>query len=452
MENRERIHILDDNKSFAESLRLFLQKKGYEAKAFTEVDKFLKELKTEEPEFIILDVRLKEANGIELLDELKNKIGVRSEIIVVTAYGSIEDAIKAIKKGAYHYLTKPFEPSEVIILIEKIKKEKEKEKALKEELLKPFPEIVGKSKKFLDALNLAKKVAEEDITVLLIGESGTGKEVFARFIHLNSKRKEGPFIAINCAAIPRELLENELFGSEKGAFTGAYKTKIGKFEIADGGTLFLDEIAELPLDLQAKLLRAIEYKEIERLGGLKPIKVDPRIIAATNRDLKKLVEKGEFREDLYYRIAVFPIHLPALRERKEDILLIAENYIKKLERKLGKELILEDRTKEILLSYDYPGNIRELENMLERAAILTDDGIIKPEDLFITEREERRKEKEIRNLKDYLEKEMERIEKEVISKVIKDSNGNISEAARILGISRKTLYEKIKKYDIEWKS
>ncbi|MEO0295573.1 MAG: sigma-54 dependent transcriptional regulator, partial [candidate division WOR-3 bacterium] len=394
--------------------------------------------------------RLKEINGLDLVEKIKNELFIKSEIIVITAYGSIQDAIRAIKSGAYDYITKPFEPEELILIIERLRKEKEREKGFIRELLKPLPEIIGKNEKFLKALELAKKVAGEDVAVLLTGESGTGKEVFARFIHLNSKRKEGPFIPINCAAIPKELLENELFGSEKGAFTGSYKTKIGKFELADGGTLFLDEIAEMPLELQPKLLRAIEYKEIERLGGLKPIKVNTRIIAATNRNLKELVEKGLFREDLYYRLSVFPIHLPPLRERKEDILLISENFLKKMERKYGKKLKLSEESKKILITYDFPGNIRELENILERAAILTEDGIIKREHLMIEKIEEKEEEIKIQNLKDIIEREIEKKEKEIIENTLKITKGNISKTAEILGISRKSLYEKLKKYKINY--
>jgi len=452
-DNCEKIFILDDNVEFAKSLKLFLEKFNFEVEIFENSKDFFDEIKKITPDYILLDVRLKDINGLEVLEKLKNEIRIKSEIVVITAYGSIQDAIKAIKTGAYHYLTKPFDPEEVILLIERIRKEKAKERELIKELLKPIPEIIGKNEKFLKALELARKVANENTTVLLIGESGTGKEVFARYIHLNSKRKEGPFIPINCAAIPKELLENELFGSEKGAFTGAYKTKIGKFELADGGTLFLDEIAEMPIDLQAKLLRAIEYKEIERLGGLKPIKVDTRIIAATNRNLKELVSKEKFREDLYYRISVFPIYLPPLRERKDDILMISEHFLKKLERKYGKKLKLNEESKRILLSYDFPGNIRELENILERAAILTEDGVIRKEHLLIEtkiEEEEPQKKIEIKNLKDFIERKIEKIEKEIIEKTLRSSRGNVSEAARILGISRKTLYEKLKKYNIEF--
>ncbi|MEO0279508.1 MAG: sigma-54 dependent transcriptional regulator [candidate division WOR-3 bacterium] len=444
----KKIYILDDNYTFTKSMEKFLIDKNFDAKGFTNENEFINFISKEKPDVILLDIKLKEKDGLIILDEIREKFE-DVYIIIVTAYGSIENAVKAIKKGAYYYLSKPFDPEEVLILIEKIEEEIKNKEVLKaisgEEI-----EIIGKNEKFLKALELAKKVAGEDVAVLLTGESGTGKEVFARFIHLNSKRKEGPFIPINCAAIPKELLENELFGSEKGAFTGSYKTKIGKFELADGGTLFLDEIAEMPLELQPKLLRAIEYKEIERLGGLKPIKVNTRIIAATNRNLKELVEKGLFREDLYYRLSVFPIHLPPLRERKEDILLISENFLKKMERKYGKKLKLNEESKKILITYDFPGNIRELENILERAAILTEDGIIKKEHLMIEKIEDKEKEIKIQNLKDIIEKEIEKKEKEIIENTLKITKGNISKTAEILGISRKSLYEKLKKYKINY--
>lgn len=405
-------------------------------------------LEKEKPDYILLDLRLPEEDGLKVLEYIK-KLNYKIPVIVVTAYGTIESAVSAIKKGAYDYLTKPFDPEELVIIIERIRKDKEKEereKAFRELTLKEI-EIVGTSSEFLKALNLAKKIAKEDTTVLLIGESGTGKEVFARMIHKESRRREGPFITVNCAAIPGELLENELFGSEKGAFTGAYKTKLGKFELADGGTLFLDEIAELPLELQSKLLRAIEYKEIERLGGVRAIKVDTRIIAATNRDIKKMVQEGSFREDLYYRIAVFPIYLPPLRDRKEDILVLAESFLKKLERKLGKKLGLSEEAKKMLLGYDYPGNVRELENILERASIIAENEIL-PEHLLITEFEKRESESFPEGLREYMERKIEEIEKEVYIKALLISKGNISEASKLLGVSRKTFYEKMKKYNI----
>ncbi len=440
----KKIYILDDNYTFTKSIEKFLIEKNFEAKGFTNENEFVDFISKEKPDVILLDIKLKEKDGIIILDEIKEKFE-DVYVIMVTAYGSIENAVKAIKKGAYHYLTKPFDPEEILILLEKIEEEiKQKEvlKAVRGEEV----EIIGKNENFLKALELAKKVATEDTTVLLIGESGTGKEVFARFIHMNSKRKEGPFIPVNCAAIPKELLENELFGSEKGAFTGAYKTKIGKFELADKGTLFLDEIAEMPFELQPKLLRAIEYKEIERLGGTKVIKVDTRIITATNRNIKELVSKGEFREDLFYRISVFPIYLPPLRERKEDIILIAENFLRKLERKYGKKLKLDEESKGWLLSYNFPGNIRELENILERAVIITEGEVIKKENLIFEKREENKR--EIKNLKNYLKEETERIEKDIIKRAIEITKGNLSEASRILGISRKTLYDKLKKHNI----
>ncbi|MEO0277106.1 MAG: sigma-54 dependent transcriptional regulator, partial [candidate division WOR-3 bacterium] len=285
-----KVWVLDDNKSFCNLISQFIREKGYEVFSFYDPSDLLEKLKKDSPDFVILDLKLPKINGIEVLRKIKEK-DENIKVIVITAFGSIENAIEAIKNGAYYFLTKPFESEEIIILMQKaIEEEKlkieniELKKKLKE---KEEIEIIGESKAIKEALLLSEKVAPVDTTVLLIGESGTGKELFARKIHNESKRK-GPFVPINCAAIPRELLENELFGSEKGAFTGAVARKIGKFEVANGGTIFLDEISELDFDLQAKLLRAIEFKEIERLGGIKPIKVDVRIIVATNKDLKKL--------------------------------------------------------------------------------------------------------------------------------------------------------------------
>ncbi|MEO0239959.1 MAG: sigma-54 dependent transcriptional regulator [candidate division WOR-3 bacterium] len=450
-----KVWVLDDNKSFCNLISQFIREKGYEVFSFYDPSDLLEKLKKDSPDFVILDLKLPKINGIEVLRKIKEK-DENIKVIVITAFGSIENAIEAIKNGAYYFLTKPFESEEIIILMQKaIEEEKlkieniELKKKLKE---KEEIEIIGESKAIKEALLLSEKVAPVDTTVLLIGESGTGKELFARKIHNESKRK-GPFVPINCAAIPRELLENELFGSEKGAFTGAVARKIGKFEVANGGTIFLDEISELDFDLQAKLLRAIEFKEIERLGGIKPIKVDVRIIVATNKDLKKLVNEGKFREDLYYRISTFPIYLPPLRERKEDILILANYFLEKFKRAFNKkDLYFSEEVKKFFLEYSWPGNVRELENAIERASILADKEITL--DSFQFPFREKRLE-EIFSLpkgvplKEAVEIFRKKIERYLIENALKETNGDKKKTAKILKISRKTLYKKLKELKIE---
>ncbi|MEO0275563.1 MAG: sigma-54 dependent transcriptional regulator [candidate division WOR-3 bacterium] len=450
-----KVWVLDDNKSFCNLISQFIREKGYQVLSFYDPFVLLEELKKDSPDFVLLDLKLPKINGIEVLKKIKEK-DENIKVIVITAFGSIENAIEAIKNGAYYFLTKPFESEEIIILMQKaIEEEKlkieniELKKKLKE---KEEIEIIGESKAIKEALVLAEKVAPMDTTVLLIGESGTGKELFARKIHKESKRK-GPFVPINCAAIPKELLENELFGSEKGAFTGAFARKIGKFEVANGGTLFLDEISELDFDLQAKLLRAIEFKEIERLGGIRPIKVDVRIIVATNKDLKKLVNEGKFREDLYYRISTFPIYLPPLRERKEDILLLANYFLEKFKRAFNKkDLYFSEEVKKFFLEYSWPGNVRELENAIERASILADKEITLDSFQFPF-REAKLKEvlslpKGV-SLKEAVESITKKVERYLIEDTLKETKGDKKKAAKILKISRKTLYKKLKELKIE---
>jgi two-component system response regulator AtoC len=448
-----KVWVLDDNKNFCDLLSKFIKEKGYESFSFYDPFDLLKELEKDCPDFVLLDLKLPKINGIDVLRRIKEK-NEDIKVIVITAFGSIENAIEAIKNGAYYFLSKPFEMEEVIILMQKaieedkLKKENiELKKKLKE---KEEIEIIGESKGIKEAIFLAKKVAPMDTTVLLIGESGTGKELFARMIHNESKRR-GNFVAINCAAIPKELLENELFGSEKGAFTGAYARKIGKFEIANEGTLFLDEVSELDFDLQAKLLRAIEFKEIERLGGIKPIKVNVRIIAATNKDLKKLTYEGKFREDLYYRISSFPIYLPPLRERKEDIMILANHFLEKFKKIFNKnKLYFSEEVKKFFLEYNWPGNVRELENAVERASILADDEItlkhLQFVEIFSTSKEIFIPKKG--PLKEVVEEIVKKIEKYLIEEALKEANGDKKKASKILGISRKTLYQKIKELKI----
>lgn len=454
---KNKVWILDDNKSFCDLISQFMKEKGYDTKPFYHPLDFLKSLKQDMPNFVLLDLKLPSINGIDVLKKIKER-DENVHVIVMTAFGSIENAIEAIKNGAYYFLTKPFETDEIIILIqkaleeEKIKRENVRLKRKLQEEKEPV-EIIGETDAIKEALALAEKVVPMETTVLLVGESGTGKELFARRIHEKSQRKAGPFVAINCAAIPKELLENELFGSEKGAFTGAVARKIGKFEVADGGTLFLDEIGELHSDLQAKLLRAIEFKEIERLGGVKPIKVDVRIIAATNKNLEKLMREGIFREDLYYRISTFPIYLPPLRERKEDIMVLAGYFLEKFKKALNKkDLYFSEEVKKFFLEYEWPGNIRELQNAVERASILADKEIVLEHFQFPSDRRTSMDSLLIPSnlpLKEAIKKTVSRIEKYMIEKAMRKAKGDKKKAASILGISRKTLYEKLKEFEIK---
>ncbi len=453
---KDKVWILDDNKSFCDLISQFMREKGYDTKSFYYPQEFLKSLKQNSPDFVLLDLKLPSINGIDVLKKIKEK-DENIHVIVMTAFGSIENAIEAIKNGAYYFLTKPFETEEIIILIqkalqeEKIKRENVKLKRKLHEEEKPV-EIVGETETIKEAITLAEKVAPMETTVLLVGESGTGKELFARRIHEKSHRRTGPFVAINCAAIPKELLENELFGSEKGAFTGAVARKIGKFEVADCGTLFLDEIGELHSDLQAKLLRAIEFKEIERLGGVNPIKVDVRIIAATNKNLGKLMKEGIFREDLYYRISTFPIYLPPLRERKEDIMVLANYFLEKFKKALNKkDLYFSEEVRKFFLEYEWPGNIRELQNAVERASILADKEIAMEHFQFPSDKRMSMDSLSIPlnlPLKETIKKTVSRIEKYMIEKAMREAKGDKKKAASILGISRKTLYEKLKEFRI----
>jgi len=354
-----------------------------------------------------------------------------------------------MKLGAYDFLTKPFEPEHLILILKRLLKEYQshlEHLLLKETYQKELglPEIVGQSRLIKEAAGFAQQVAPSDTSVLLLGESGTGKELFARAIHLLSKRRDFPFVAINCAAIPSELLENELFGSERGAYTGAYSRKIGKFELANKGTIFLDEVGDMALSLQAKILRVLQEKTFERLGGTALIKVDVRIIAASNKDLKEMVKHNKFRDDLYYRLSVFPITLPPLRARKEDIQLLAENFLKRV--KVDKKLTPKAVKK--LSRYDWPGNIRELENTMERAVILS-KGDIQPEAILVPEEKRSFDQVPLTTLKAAGKWGRRQAEAELIKRVIVEVNGNKMEASRRLKVSYKTLLKRITEYGIE---
>jgi len=438
--------IIEDKTSFGEMLMSNLEDAGISVKLVRKGREAIPLFKKEKIEIALIDLKLPDIEGIDLLRELK-KYETDTKFVIMTAFGTIDRAVEAMKLGAHDFLTKPFDVDQLINMLHRILEENKRyyeNILLKDEAEKIYglPEIIGKSSAIKHAAALLQKSAPTDTTVLLLGESGTGKELFARACHLLSPRKDNPFVAINCAAIPHELLENELFGSERGAFTGATTRKIGKFELANKGTIFLDEIADLDFDLQAKILRVLQEKNFERLGGTYSIKVDVRVIAASNKDLIELVKSNEFREDLYYRLGVFPIKIPPLKERKEDIPLLVEHIIRKL--RPAKQISQEAVKK--LMAYDWPGNIRELENTIERANIITKN-IIQPEDILLPEKAHYTSFPDLpRILKAAATKGREFAEVEVIKKTLNEVNGNKSEAARQLGVSYKTLLERIKKY------
>ncbi|BCB97086.1 acetoacetate metabolism regulatory protein AtoC [Dissulfurispira thermophila] len=459
----KKILIIDDDESVIWVIRKALEPLGYEVEAKTTIKTGIKVV--DKFKLILLDLMLPDGSGIDALREIK-VFNPDALIIIVTAHGRMETVIDAMKEGAYDYLEKPFDIEELKITTEKAFRDI----AMREELLKlrqtkedtiPF-QIIGKSKSMLKVFKEIGKVAPKDVTILIYGESGTGKELVARAIHNNSRRKFGPFIAINSASIPKELMEAELFGWEKGAFTGAIGKTAGKIQAADGGTLFLDEISELDIDLQAKLLRFLQEQEYSPLGSNKIIKADVRIIGATNKDLMQCVKKGTFREDLYYRFNVIEIKLPPLRERNEDILPLAHHFLEKSIKafELQPKKFSKDAEK-ALMAYNWPGNARELENTIKKAAILSRGSIIEKKDLFLNDYNmcsikeflesklngflNKMAEVEKSNLYDTI---MSEVEKALFSMVLQEANGNQVRAAKMLGINRNTLNKKIKEYKL----
>ncbi len=451
------ILIVEDKESFRDYLKEVLKIADF--RVFdTESEKGAMDiLKSKDIDLVLLDLRLPGKDGIEITKEIK-QIDNTLPIIIITAYGTVDNAVEAMKLGVYDFIEKPLDPDRLLYLVKRVSREIQLQREnliLKEELSKRygFLRIIGKSKEIKEVAMLAQKVARSDTTVLLAGESGTGKELFARAIHSMSSRKDNSFIAINCAAIPSELLENELFGSEKGAYTGSTKRKIGMVELANQGTLFLDEIANIPIFLQSKFLRFLQEKTFMKLGGEETLTVDVRIIAASNKDLQREVKNRNFREDLYYRLNVFPINLPPLRKRKGDILILAEHFINKYATELRKgKKRLAPKTKKLLQSYHWPGNIRELQNIIERAVLLTEDETIYPKDIGITEPikgvESEIALTESMSLKEASSLGKKIAEKKLISSVLLKTDGNKSKASKMLGVSYKTLFEKIKEYGL----
>lgn len=442
-----RILIVDDEIIMRDSLSEWLREDGYEVVAVEDGFQALEKVQGERWDVLLVDLKMPGMDGLEVLEKVK-KFKEEIPVIIMTAYATVDSAVKAMKKGAYDYIVKPFNPEEIGLAIRKIIAYQDLLKEniyLRQELEKKyeFKDIIGKSHKMQEVLALVKTVAKSNSTVLIESESGTGKELVARAIHSSSLRSEGPFVAVSCAALPESLLESELFGHEKGAFTGAVSKKKGRFELADKGTLFLDEIGEISPKTQVNLLRVLEEKELRRVGGTEVIKTDVRIIAATNKDLKAAVAEGQFREDLYYRINVVSIQLPPLRDRKEDIPLLAQHFLKKycIENKKELEAISEEASR-LLMKYDWPGNVRELENVIERAVVVAKESVIAPEDLPLLA-------PSASKFKASADMPLREVEREHILRALDSNDWNITKTAKNLGIDRNTLSSKIKKYQIK---
>lgn len=452
--------IVEDKESMLRMLSELFTSEGLEVLTARDGTEALKKIKDERIDVILTDLKLPSMDGIAILKEAK-KIDSSIPVIVMTAYGSIDTAVNAMKLGATDFITKPFNTDHLSMMIRRALEQRKllrENILLKEETSRARPVLIGKSPQMIELMKRVQKVARAKTTVLILGESGTGKELIAKAIHYLSDRAQEPFVPINCAAIPRELLESELFGYEKGAFTGAETRKLGKFELADRGTIFLDEIGEMEPSLQAKLLRIIEDGMVERIGGVKPLQVDVRIIAASNRDLSEEVSKGRFRDDLFYRLNVFPLYVPPLRERKEDIPLLVEHFLKKFSAELKQPLKkVSKEAMDILLSYSWKGNVRELENTIERALILSDGETLGPEHLSLITQVSRPE--SLFNLipMDGSLEETSRaalriVESERIKRALIHTKGNKLRAAEVLRVSYKTLLTKIKEYNLEAES
>jgi two-component system NtrC family response regulator len=452
------ILIADDEKVQREMLAGFLNKQGYKTVAVEDGAEALDRYSSGSFDLVLTDFRMPGMDGFTLLPELKRR-NPEAVVVMMTAFGTVNTAVAAMKEGAYDYLTKPIDLEELLLLIQRVEKEIaliRENRQLKEELREKFriDFIITASGKMEEALNLVARVAPSQATVLILGESGTGKELFARAIHYAGPRAGKPLVKVNCAALPENLLESELFGHEKGAFTGAVARRVGRFEQADEGSIFLDEIGDLSPALQSKLLRVLQEKEIERVGSNQTIKIDVRVIAATNRNLEEAIRKGAFREDLYYRLNVVTLSLPPLRERKEDVPILIDHFLKKYSRENKKEVFsLTKEAKDLLLHYDYPGNVRELENIMERAVVLSRGETLTSQDLPLNLRESKsetapEKSREGGSLPETLET----LERQLIQSALERSGGIQTRAAEELGINERVLRYKMKKYKIAEKA
>ena len=442
MEPKVNILVVDDEEIVRDSLAGWLEEDGYHVETAENGPKAIERLPDKNWNLAMVDLKMPGMNGIELMDEIRKRYP-DTIVIIMTAYATVDTAVKAMKQGAYDYIVKPFNPEDLSLTIRKIIEHQNLVREnlyLRKELKKQYRlhDLISKNHQMLEIFELARTVARSGSTVLIQGESGTGKELLSRAIHMESPRRDSPFLSVSCAALTETLLESELFGHEKGAFTGADTVRTGKIELAGDGTLFLDEIGDIGLKLQMDLLRVIEQREFRRVGGSELIPIRSRIIAATNRDLQKAIAEGRFREDLYYRLNVISIHIPPLRERKEDIPLLVDHFLDTFNIEMGKSI--EGVSKSaicLLMDFDWPGNARELRNVIERAMVVTKGKVIVETDLLLPSRNEN---------EGAGGKSLEDMEREHIRRILLENQWNIIRSARMLGIDRVTLYNKIKKY------
>ena len=448
------ILVVEDGKSQREMLRDFLKDEGYEVLEAENGEKALKKIKENYLDLLLLDYRLPGIDGMKVLEKVKH-INPEIDVIMMTAYGTIETAVNAMKAGAADYITKPIELQELLILIDRISERRillRENEILREELRGKgvtTDQIIYQSSAMHEVINLAGRVANTRTTILIQGESGTGKELLAKLIHTLSPRSEKPMITVNCATLPESLLESELFGHEKGAFTGASSRRIGRFEEADGGTLFLDEIGEIPLSVQVKLLRFFQEREFQRLGGNQTIRSDVRIISATNQDLEAKVNKGTFREDLFYRLNVVAITVPPLRERKDDLPPLIDHFSVHFAAENGKEIQgISPEAKDLLLKYDYPGNVREVENIIERAVVITRGSIISVSDLPFSNNSLPVEQSGMK-ARGTLKESIESFEYQMVQQAMRETDNHQTKAANLLGISERMLRYKLIKYGLK---
>lgn len=445
-----KIYVVDDERIIRVSLADELKDAGYEVFEFAHASSALIQMNTISPDIVITDLKMPDINGIEFLERIK-KINPAIFVVLMTAYSTVSTAVEAMKLGAYDYVEKPFDNEKILLIIERIielKQVKDENKELKIKLKQnyDFSSYVGDSSRVSEVFDLVKIVAQKSTSVLLIGETGTGKELLTNIIHYNSSRSKKPLVKVSCAVLSREIFESELFGHEKGAFTGAVSEKIGRFEMANGGTLYLDDIDDIPLDMQVKLLRALEEREIERVGGSKIIKVDIRLIASTKKDLRKMVAEGKFREDLFYRLNVFPIQLPSLREKPEDIVRLTKHFVSIYSEDGEKQI--DSEVLDVLKKYPFPGNVRELKNLSERLTLLSTDNKIDIEIIPYEIKFPNFKQSCFIFDNKTLNEILEEVEKNAVISALDKSHGNKAKAAELLGLPASTLKSKITKFKL----